>query len=349
MKIFLSSTSVDLGSTRAEVSKWLSGVFGADLIIMETFGSDTAPPDIVSVRRVREADVFVGIYANRFGTVDERTGESITELELDEARHAQSTGVIADILLYVLAPDAQWPSEFRETGPSATAGLQRLRAKAQDHSCTLFTRSADLPFFITRDVYRLLAGRRGQVGMRQVAIPDARALGRPVGMEFLTSADRRYLAGRGEAVRELRSLIQKNGIVLLLGDSGVGKTSLIQAGLIPDLNPSPRVIYTRPLGLPASDVVSQVQASIFTGRPDYRGPLMPLLAEISAAIGEDSVLLVIDQFEDVLGARDLREVDRLVADLAEVHELSLPHLRLLISYRADFEGRLGQLCAPVQN
>ena len=71
MKVFLSSTFVDLGKARAEVSAWLTGVFGAELIVMETFGSDTTPPDITSIRRVRECDAFIGIYARRYGTVDQ--------------------------------------------------------------------------------------------------------------------------------------------------------------------------------------------------------------------------------------------------------------------------------------
>jgi hypothetical protein len=81
-KVFLSSTSVDLSSVRAEISKWLTGLFETKLIIMETFGSDAAPPEINSVRRVRECDLFVGIYAHRYGTIDEASGASITELEL---------------------------------------------------------------------------------------------------------------------------------------------------------------------------------------------------------------------------------------------------------------------------
>ena len=76
-KIFLSSTYTDLSDIRTKVSQWLTGIFGTDLIIMETFGSEAAPPDVNSVRRVRDCDLFVGIYAHRYGTVDRSTGKSI--------------------------------------------------------------------------------------------------------------------------------------------------------------------------------------------------------------------------------------------------------------------------------
>jgi hypothetical protein len=113
-KIFLSSTYTDLSAMRAVVSQWLSGIFGADLTIMETFGSDAAPPQINSVRRVRDCEVFVGIYAHRYGTIDQAEGKSIVELELDEAKRAFSAGVLNDILLYLIDECAPWPDEHRE-------------------------------------------------------------------------------------------------------------------------------------------------------------------------------------------------------------------------------------------
>jgi hypothetical protein len=131
VKIFLSSTFIDLVKVRSDVSQWLTSVFGADLIIMETIGSDTAPPDINSVRRVRECDFFVGIYAYRYGTIDQISGKSITELELDEAKNAFSSGSLSEILLYVTDTNALWPIELRETNRVAQAGLQRLREKAE--------------------------------------------------------------------------------------------------------------------------------------------------------------------------------------------------------------------------
>jgi hypothetical protein len=103
VRIFISSSFIDLSELREEVATRLREVFGARLLIMETFGSDEAPPEISSVRRVRKSDVFVGIYARRYGTVDRTTGKSITELELDEAERSHSAGNLSGILLYWLA------------------------------------------------------------------------------------------------------------------------------------------------------------------------------------------------------------------------------------------------------
>lgn len=343
MKIFLSSTFLDLATARAEIGTWLTGVFGAELIVMETFGSDAAPPDITSVRRVRECDVFVGIYARRYGTIDARSGKSITELELDEAKNAASSGIIRSILLYVLNPGAPWPSTLTESAPELVFKLSRLIERAKQYTVTYFDRTDQLPFFIVRDIYRESAAIRTEKRtLRKVFLPALRTLTRPLGMEFLTSAEAQYLAGRDKQIDELRKLVEANGISLLLGDSGVGKTSLIHAGLIPAVSPNWVTIYTRPLGLPESDIVDQLQTSLFEGRPTYKGPIGPILAESVAVLNGDTLLLVIDQFEDILAARDLRESEQLIEAIRKIRESQLPALRILISYRADLEGRLGE-------
>lgn len=344
--IFLSSTYVDLAEIRGELSRWLSEVFGADLVIMETFGSDAAPPDITSVRKVRDCDIFVGIYAHRYGTVDPTTGKSITELELDEAERAHSAGAVRDILLYLHDEGSPWPDKYKESSATAKKKLKRLRERAKTHTPSYFRSANDLLLAITRDVHRKLIEHfhASPLRVQEVALPSATKLAQPVGMEFLSSTQRQHLIGRASKLDELIRRIDEVPLLLLLGDSGIGKTSLINAGLVPEsFSKGWRPVYVRPLGLPASDVAYQVQTSLFKGRPAYRGPLLPFLLEMMELIPERRLLLIIDQFEDVLVARSQNEVDTLVADLRAIQQTSHERLRVLVSYRADLEGRLGQL------
>ena len=51
VRIFLSSTFVDLQELREEIARRLRDVFGAHLLVMESFGSDAAPPVISAIRR----------------------------------------------------------------------------------------------------------------------------------------------------------------------------------------------------------------------------------------------------------------------------------------------------------
>lgn len=319
-------------------------MFDTKLVVMETFGSDSAPPDINSVRRVRECDLFIGIYAHRYGTIDERSGKSITELELDEASAALSAGTMRDILLFTINADSPWLSEHKETEPIAAAGLARLKTKAKSHTYTPFSGKEDLIFCVIRDVYKRISQLVGrpELQTREPILFPPKTLRHPVGMEYLSVEYREYLLGRANDVTAVLDLLQGNPVVLLLGESGIGKTSLVHAGLIPAaMTKGWRVVYTRPLGLPSTDITRQLLASIFEGQPFYKGPLMPLLGEISGAIQEQHLLLIIDQFEDILLSRDHAEVDNLLSDLRIIRTISPPSVSILLSYRSDLEGRLG--------
>ncbi len=343
-KVFLSSTFVDLASVRTEISRWLTGLFDTKLVIMETFGSDAAPPEINSVRRVRECDLFIGIYANRYGTIDDASGKSITELELDEASASLSAGTLQDILLFSIDENSTWLSDYRENEAAAITGLTRLRLKAKLHTYTSFHGQADLLFCVTRDSYKRLSQILGAASpkTRKSVLVQPKPLRRPVGMEYITAEYRNYFLGRTSEVSSVIKLLQENPVVLLLGESGIGKTSLIHAGLIPTLMTNGwRPVYTRPLGLPSTDITRQLLATIFEGQPFYKGSLVSVLGEISGAIHGQHLLLIVDQFEDILLSRDQNEVDNLLSDLRIIRTIHQPSLTVLLSYRSDLEGRLG--------
>ena len=88
--------------------------------------------------------------------------------------------------------------------------------------------------------------------------------------------------------------------------------------------------------------MSALLASVFEGPHSYRGALLSPLEQAAVAVVPRRVLLIIDQFEDILTARDEREAERLVRDLQTIHYLDHPRIRVLVSYRADLEARLGR-------
>ncbi|HKH49466.1 MAG TPA: DUF4062 domain-containing protein [Thermoanaerobaculia bacterium] len=116
--VFLSSTSLDLREHRAEVHKALLDA-GYHPVGMENFAAQPVEPTSASLGEVRTADVFVGIYAWRYGFVPEGSSVSITELEYDEARRLDRP-----CLCFVVDETAPWPEDFREKG----SGADRLRA-----------------------------------------------------------------------------------------------------------------------------------------------------------------------------------------------------------------------------
>jgi phage protein U len=56
-----------------------------------------------------------------------------------------------------------------------------------------------------------------------------------IGLASFTEGDREFFAGRGDEIEQLLRLVRRDTLTLLYGVSGLGKTSLLQAGLFPAL------------------------------------------------------------------------------------------------------------------
>ena len=85
-----------------------------------------------------------------------------------------------------------------------------------------------------------------------------------IGLVSFTEGDREFFAGRGEEIDELLRLVRRDILTLLYGVSGLGKTSLLQAGLFPAL----RTEDCLPVPI----------------RLDYREGAAPLSAQVLGAI-----------------------------------------------------------------
>lgn len=118
IRIFLSSTKLDLEAPRQDVIHYL-GVLKSDILAMEAFGSDESKPVDYCLRKVDESDIFIGIYAERYGTIDEESGKSITELEYDHAYSMFRQGRLKALLIYQIDPKARWPLDYVERDPTA--------------------------------------------------------------------------------------------------------------------------------------------------------------------------------------------------------------------------------------
>jgi hypothetical protein len=85
VRVFVSSTSKDLVAHRESVIKMLQETNHL-LLVMETFHSRDGDAVDVSLSSVRQADVFVGIYARRYGYRPNNGKTSVTEMEYGEAK-----------------------------------------------------------------------------------------------------------------------------------------------------------------------------------------------------------------------------------------------------------------------
>lgn len=159
------------------------------------------------------------------------------------------------------------------------------------------------------------------------------------GLSSFGEQDADLFFGRKMEVAELLQILRTEPAVAVVGDSGSGKTSLLQAGLVHAI---------RREGLAGSD-----KWKIASLRPGYR-PAQALLAALTGSTGEPTpealatvlrvdlqpLVIVFDQFEEVFTlARDKAEVQMLTAALADAVEARPDRFRLVIGMRSEFLGQ----------
>lgn len=344
IKIFLSSTIADLGEPRERILKYLQ-VLSSDVISMEIFGSDERKPKDFCLNQVRQCNLFIGVYAERYGTIDRETNLSITELEYNQAFNMLENGQLIGLLIYMIDPGASWPPTFIDRNPTYVQKLQAFKQKlTMKHTITFFKCSEDLPFFILRDVIRKIG-----MGVKEVLRPKIKAnllkrnnLDRPVGMEYYSEELSLLFFGRDSEADTLLNQMIKHRMSLLIGASGIGKTSLISAGLFPKLHELGwRTALIRPLTDPIENLCKslwgQLMEAVLPGEFDFP----TVVHSVANAYTGTHVLIVIDQFEDVLGSKAFQDVESLTRSLFDLYTSAEDNLRFLISYRGDIEAQIG--------
>jgi WD40 repeat protein/DNA-binding SARP family transcriptional activator len=187
------------------------------------------------------------------------------------------------------------------------------------------------------------------VGTRQARRPRRVRRNPYKGLAPFAEADRADFCGRDDVVEVLLGLVREKGLTAVVGASGSGKSSVVMAGLVPQL---------RAGALPGSDewsIVSMVPGtdpfeeyhlalrSVAVGHQRPHGARSRELRDgFAAALGgpTDRGFLIVDQFEELFSSavdEDVRErfLDELV-DLA----LDPAHtVRVVVTLRADLSDR----------
>jgi WD40 repeat protein len=171
------------------------------------------------------------------------------------------------------------------------------------------------------------------------------------GLLAFTEADARFYFGRQELVGELVEHLRRNPKLLaVVGSSGSGKSSLVQAGLIPHLPQIPgfeqsQVVYFRPSAAPLEALRRALAASQIPIESNAG------IAEIADSIIERSrkarLVLFADQFEEAFALSPDPERIQFIRGLANLISGSST-VTLLLTLRADFydqllRSQLGQL------
>jgi iron(II)-dependent oxidoreductase len=172
-------------------------------------------------------------------------------------------------------------------------------------------------------------------------------------LDYYEEPDEDIFFGRVEDSLVFRRLILAHRLTLLFGPSGVGKTSLLMAGVVPGLREEGYIpIYTRVLESPWDTIRAEVFRWL-----EEAGREIPKLPE-EVTLGDflkhtldkdDQIVLIIDQFEDLFRLlsderrqRFWREI-KTFSDRPGKPDSREPDIRIVFSLQEDYLPQLSEM------
>jgi tetratricopeptide (TPR) repeat protein len=227
-KVMISSTAVDLPDHRREAIEACLRV-GFFPIAMEHLPAVDADAVDESVRMVDAADLYVGIYGHRYGTIPAGFDASITEMEFDRA---VARGL--PILVFVMHPDHPITIDMVQVETEAKENLLRLKRKVSRNRIRAEYRSAiELRGLIVEALSafeRREAVTNEPVAHRATDIPRAP---KPYLAHRYVLLQTKDLIGRRDELRELTDWVTRNSrvspdtrIFSIIAIGGMGKSAL---------------------------------------------------------------------------------------------------------------------------
>ena len=141
----ISSTAVDLPEHRKQVVEAClrEGFFP---IGMEQLPARDASGVQVSLEMVDTADIYIGIYAWRYGWIPDFNNPeliSITEMEFNHALERKQRGELKEILIFVMDDDHPIRARDKEDGAEAQTKLKKFKERAAAGRVRLTFKSAE--------------------------------------------------------------------------------------------------------------------------------------------------------------------------------------------------------------
>ena len=362
--IYLSSTYQDLKEYRAAVFDALRQS-GYKVIAMEEYVARDDRPLKVCLDDVERADIYVGLIAFHYGYIPpldhgNPDGHSITELELCRAEASPNTRC----LVFLLDEKAPWPSKFNDAWTGEGDKGERIRRLRNDLSREklgrFFSGTYELASKVQAAVIQSEATPTDQLTEQTAGITwNVAEKGSPYpGLMHFTRRFSPVFFGREVEAYELldRLTMHEGRFLILSGDSGSGKSSLVEAGVLSRLekrnrigNRSLRSVRIVPSG--GADPFDALLRALrpFTqsaGIDDYRlgrdlasgrRESVEVPREIfTSGLDADELLLFLDQMEELFTAPERQQalVSRFLSGLYTAVQ-NLP-LQVVASIRSDF-------------
>jgi hypothetical protein len=165
--VFVSSTFKDLQSHRVTVREGIRQLGAVD-VSMENLGARDERPKNECLRLVtEESEIFVGIYAHRYGFVPDGDEISITQSEYEAATLSGLPRFI-----YVVDDQHPWPPLLVDHGPAKKRLDKFKKHLFANHLCEKFTTEDNLNGSVVADLGRHIAMRSANRVGPGLELPD---------------------------------------------------------------------------------------------------------------------------------------------------------------------------------
>jgi DNA-binding SARP family transcriptional activator/WD40 repeat protein/energy-coupling factor transporter ATP-binding protein EcfA2 len=152
-----------------------------------------------------------------------------------------------------------------------------------------------------------------------------------VGLRPFEAADSDRYFGREHVVADLADRVPAQRLVLVVGGSGSGKSSIVRAGLLPRLR-GMQPSWTATVMVPGSRPFEHLAQAL--RRVSTAGARLGLAGAATQAAGR--FVLVVDQLEELFTLADEGDRERFLATLADVAAGHAGDVRIVATVRADF-------------
>ena len=208
--IFVSSTSRDLEQYRQALITTFPSL---DVLFrgMEYFGSQPRRPKEVMLDELRGCDLYLGILAHRYGSIDNETGLSFTELEYSEAVRSNIPRIF-----FLIDPYHPVSPDTLEMDPANKAKLEDFKRRAQaDYTTVTFTTHDDLAHKVAQAIHKWTDEHAdGWQAMERAARPLSDR--EREFLDKLTQTDERLVRRAIQALKNLRSWAALEHFYILL-------------------------------------------------------------------------------------------------------------------------------------
>ncbi|MGE0644322.1 MAG: SUMF1/EgtB/PvdO family nonheme iron enzyme [Nitrospira sp.] len=362
--IYLSSTYEDLKDHRRVVYEALRKA-GHQVVAMEDYVATDQRPIEKCLKDVEKADIYVGLFAFRYGyrPPSEHSnphGLSITELEYRCAESSKKP-----CLTFIVHDTTPWSRIFDDALTGDDRG-ERIKALRQhlltEKLASQFSSPHELSTLVLAavtkylDAHKQLESEKNQASVEAATSWDIEKDGSPYpGLMHFTRKYAPVYFGRDLEIGEILDRVREpEGRFLLIGGaSGSGKSSLVDAGVLPRIEqhgiggktytcvrmlPSegshPCDALLRPLHAHAERAgikPYQVAEHLSIHPEDLSQHLQDI---VTKGLNTDGLMLFVDQMEELFTVRDQTHAHAFLSALSQAAQEA--HIHVIATIRSDF-------------